>query len=53
MTGLIPSSWAAMLAPLNAEDTHGKWKLVKKDNGDGTVTLKCVYGKNAFVIILR
>lgn len=53
MTGLIPSSWAAMLAPLNAEDTHGKWKLLKKVNGDGTVTLKCVYSKNAFVVILR
>ena len=43
----------ALLAQVNAGDTHGKWKLVKKANGDGTVTLKCVYGKNAFIIILR
>ena len=42
-----------LLAPLNADDTKGKWKLVKKSNGDGTVTLKCVYSKNAFVVILR
>ena len=42
-----------LLKTVNAGDTKGKWKLVKKANGDGTVTLKCVYGKNAFVIILR
>ena len=42
-----------LLNEVNAGDTKGKWKLVKKSNGDGTVTLKCVYGKNAFVIILR
>ena len=42
-----------LLGAVNAGDTHGKWKLVKKANGDGTVTLKCVYSKNAFVVILR
>ena len=42
-----------LLETVNAGDTHGKWKLVKKSNGDGTVTLKCVYGKNAFVIVIR
>ena len=42
-----------LLAPPNAADTTGKWNLAKKYNGDGTVTLKCVYSKNAFVVILR
>jgi len=43
----------ALLNKVNASDKKGKWKLVKKSNGDGTVTLNCVYCKNAFVIILR
>lgn len=47
------ATMTALLETVNAGDTHGKWKLVKKANGDGTVALKCVYGKNAFVIILR
>ena len=47
------ATMTALLKTVNAGDTHGKWKLVKKANGDGTVTLKCVYGKNAFVVILR
>ena len=47
------ATMTALLETVNAGDTKGKWKLVKKANGDGTVTLKCVYGKNAFVIILR
>ena len=47
------ATMTALLETVNAGDTHGKWTLVKKSNGDGTVTLKCVYGKNAFVIILR
>ena len=47
------ATMAALLETVNAGDTHGKWKLVKKANGDGTVTLKCVYSKNAFVVILR
>ena len=42
-----------LLEAINAGDTHGKWKLLKKDNGDGTVTLKCVYRKNAFVVVIR
>ena len=47
------ATMTALLNEVNASDKKGKWKLVKKSNGDGTVTLKCVYGKNAFVIILR
>jgi hypothetical protein len=47
------ATMTALLGAVNAGDTHGKWKLVKKANGDGTVTLKCVYSKNAFVIVLR
>lgn len=47
------ATMTALLETVNDGDAHGKWKLVKKANGDGTVTLKCVYGKNAFVIILR
>ena len=47
------ATMTALLETVNAGDTHGKWKLVKKANGDGTVTLKCVYSKNAFVVILR
>ncbi len=27
--------------------------IANVSNGDGTVTLKCVYSKNAFIIILR
>jgi len=47
------ATMTALLNKVNASDKKGKWKLVKKSNGDGTVTLKCVYCKNAFVIILR
>ena len=47
------ATMSTLLAEVNAGDAHGKWKLVKVANGDGTVTLKCVYSKNAFVIILR
>ena len=47
------SNISSLLATLNANETRGKWKVVARSNGDGTVTLKCVYGKNAFVIILR
>ena len=42
-----------LLNEVNASDTKGKWKLVKKAAGDGAVALKCVYSKNAFVIVLR
>ena len=44
---------SSLLATLNANETRGKWKVVARSNGDGTMTLKCVYSKNAFVIILR
>ena len=47
------ATMTALLETVNAGDTHGKWKLVKKANGDGTVTLKCVYSKHGFMIILR
>ncbi len=47
------ATMTALLKTVNAGDTHGKWKLLKKDNGDGTVTLKCVYRKNAFVVVIR
>lgn len=47
------ATMTALLETVNAGDTHGKWKLLKKDNGDGTVTLKCVYRKNAFVVVIR
>jgi hypothetical protein len=47
------ATMTALLETVNAGDTHGKWKLVKKANGDGTVTLKCVYNKHGFMIILR
>ena len=47
------ATMTARLETVNAGDTKGKWKLVKKANSNGTVTLKCVYSKNAFVIILR
>lgn len=42
-----------LLNEVNASDTKGKWKLVKKAAGGGAVALKCVYSKNAFVIVLR
>ena len=47
------SNISSLLATLNANETRGKWKVVARSNGDGTVTLKCVYSKNAFVVILR
>lgn len=47
------ATMTALLNEVNASDKKGKWKLVKKANGDETVTLKCVYSKNAFVVILR
>ena len=47
------SNISSLRATLNANETRGKWKVVARSNGDGTVTLKCVYSKNAFVIILR
>lgn len=47
------SNISSLLATLNANETRGKWKVVARSNGDGTMTLKCVYSKNAFVIILR
>ena len=47
------SNISSLLATLNANETRGKWKVVARSNGNGTVTLKCVYSKNAFVIILR
>ena len=47
------TTMTTLLETVNAGDTHGKWKLVKKSNGDGTVALKCVYRKNAFVVIIR
>ena len=47
------ATMTALLNEVNASDKKGKWKLVKVSNGDGTVSLKCVYGKNAFVIVIR
>lgn len=47
------ATMTALLETVNASDKKGKWKLVKKSNSDGTVTLKCVYCNNGFVVILR
>ena len=42
-----------LLDDVNAGDTHGKWVVTKVANGDGTVSLKCVYHKAGLAIILR
>ena len=47
------ATMTALLETVNDGDAHGKWKLVKKANSNGTVTLKCVYRKNAFVVVIR
>lgn len=49
----LSSNLSTLLATLNEGETKGKWKVRQISNGDGTVTLKVVYSKNAFVIILR
>ena len=41
------------LNDVNASVTGGKWKVKTVNNGNGTVTLKCVFVKNGFVIVLR
>ena len=45
------ATMTALLETVNVGDTKGRWKLVKKSNGDGTVTLKCVYAKNRGMVI--
>lgn len=47
------AAMATLLAQVNATDTKGKWKVLKVDNGNGTVSLKCVWSRNAFMVILR
>ncbi len=47
------SNLSTLLSALNEGETKGKWRFRLSSNGDGTVTLKCVYSKNAFVIVLR
>lgn len=52
----ITGTSAAMtefLNDVNASVTGGKWKVKTVNNGNGTVTLKCVFVKNGFVIVLR
>ena len=43
----------ALLATLNANETKGKWKVRKVNNGDGTFTLKCVFAPPGFAIVIR
>ena len=43
----------SLLATLNADETKGRWRIRKVDNGNGTATLKCAYAKNGLAIIIR
>ena len=47
------SNLNTLLATLNENETKGSWKARKVDNGDGTVTLKCVFVKHGFVLVIR
>ena len=47
------AAMTTLLDEVNASVTGGKWKVKTVNNGDGTVTLKCVFVKNGFVIVLR
>lgn len=42
-----------LLATLNAGETKGSWKVRKVNNGDGTVTLKCVFVQHGFTIVFK
>jgi len=47
------AAMTALLDSVNASVNGGKWKLRRVGNGDGTVTLKCMFVKNAFMVVFR